>query len=88
MNTGNGRPRPRKSDLILLVDRCLAPEVAYEICNMHGLHGIPLRDHYGDETAQGIEDITFLTEAGQRGWGILTFQFLVRRCRARPYKCC
>lgn len=72
MNTGSGRPRPRKGDQILLVDRCLAPEVAYEICKMDGLHGIPLRDHYGDEAAQGLEDITFLAEAGQRGWGVLT----------------
>lgn len=72
MNTGIGRPRPRRGDRILLVDRCLAPEVAYEICKMDGLHGIPLRDHYGDETAQRLEDITFLTEAGQRGWGVLT----------------
>ncbi|CCI51327.1 PIN-like domain-containing protein [Nostocoides jenkinsii] len=72
MNTGSGRPRPRKGDQILLVDRCLAPEVAYEISKMDGIHGIPLRDHYGDETAQGLEDITFLTEAGQRGWGVLT----------------
>lgn len=72
MNTGSGRPRPRKGDLIFLVNRCLAPEVAYEICKMDGLHGIPLCDHYGDETAQGLEDIAFLTEAGQRGWGVLT----------------
>ena len=72
MNTAIGRPRPRKGDHILLVDRCLAPEVAYEICKMEGLHGIPLRDRYGDEIAQGLEDIAFLTEAGQRGWGVLT----------------
>lgn len=72
MNTGSGRPQPRKNDHILLVDRCLAPEVAYEICKMDGMHGIPLRDHYGDETAQQLEDVTFLTEAGQRGWGVLT----------------
>ena len=69
MNTGRGRPRPRKGDHILLVDRCLAPEVAYEICKLDGLHGIPLRDHYGDVTAQALEDITFLTEAGQAGLG-------------------
>ncbi len=62
MNTGSGRPRPRKGDHILLVDRC----------QMDGLHGIPLRDHYGDITAQALEDITFLTEAGRRGWGVLT----------------
>jgi hypothetical protein len=72
MSTGSGRPRPRKGDHILLVDRCLAPEVAYEISKLDGLHGVPLRDHYGDETAQQLEDITFLTEAGQRGWGVLT----------------
>ena len=72
MNTGSGRPRPCKGDHILLVDRCLAPEVAYEICKMDGLHGIPLRDHYGDITAQALEDISFLTEAGRRGWGVLT----------------
>ncbi|NYE01909.1 hypothetical protein BJY21_003093 [Kineosphaera limosa] len=39
---------------------------------MDGLHGIPLRDHYGDEVAQTLADITFLAEAGQRGWGVLT----------------
>jgi len=39
---------------------------------MDGLHGIPLRDQYGDVTAQGLEDITFLTEAGRCGWGVLT----------------
>ena len=72
MNIGSGRPRPRKGDQILLVDRCLAPELAYEICKMEGLHGIPLRDHYGDGAAQGLEDVTFLTEAGERGWGVLT----------------
>lgn len=72
MNTGSGRPRPRKGDHILLVDRCLAPEVAYEISKLDGLYGVPLRDHYGDETAQQLEDITFLTEAGQCGWGVLT----------------
>jgi hypothetical protein len=55
-----------------LVDRCLAPEVAYEISKMDGLYGIPLRDHYGDNTAQALEDITFLTEAGTLGWGVLT----------------
>ena len=31
MSTASGRPRPRKSDHILLVDRCLAPEIAIEI---------------------------------------------------------
>lgn len=72
MNTGSGRPRPRKGDHILLVDRCLAPEVAYEISKMDGLHAVPLRDQYGDNTAQRLEDVTFLAEAGQRGWGVLT----------------
>ena len=72
MSTEPGRPGPRRSDLILLVDRCLAPEVAYEISKMDGLYGVPLRDHYGDETAQMLEDVTFLAEAGQRGWGVLT----------------
>ena len=65
MNTGSGRPRPRKGDHIFLVDRCLAPEVAYEISKMDGLYGIPLRDHYGDNTAQALEDITFRTEIGR-----------------------
>lgn len=72
MNTGSGRPGPRRGDHILLVDRCLAPEVAYEICKMAGLHGIALRDCCGDDTAQQLEDITFLAEAGRRGWGVLT----------------
>jgi hypothetical protein len=72
MSTASGRPRPRKTDLILLVDRCLAPEVAYEISKMDGLYGIPLHEHYGDGAAQRLDDITFLAEAGQRGWGILT----------------
>lgn len=72
MNIGSGRPGPRKGAHILLVDRCLAPEVAYEISKMDGLHGIPLRDHYGDDHAQRLEDTTFLAEAGRRGWGVLT----------------
>lgn len=72
MSTGSGRPRPRKSDQIVLVDRCLAPEVAYELSKVDGLHGIPLCDHYGNPTAEALEDITFLSEAGRRGWGVLT----------------
>ncbi len=72
MSTANGRPGPRRSDQILLVDRCLAPEVAYEISKLDGLYGLPLHEHYGDDRAQRLEDITFLTEAGQRGWGVLT----------------
>ncbi len=72
MNTGSGRPRPRKGDHILLVDRCLAPEIAYEISKMDGLYGIPLRDHYGDEIPQQVADITFLAEGGRREWGVLT----------------
>lgn len=72
MSTGSGRPKPRKSDLILLVDRCLAPEVAYEISKMDGLYGIPLFEHYGDEVSQGLADVTFLAEAGQQNWGVLT----------------
>ncbi len=72
MNTLSGRPKPRKTDLILLVDRCLAPEVAYEVSKMDGLYGIALRDHYGDQDAQHLADVTFLAEAGQQGWGVLT----------------
>jgi PIN like domain len=72
MSTASGRPRPRKSDLILLVDRCLAPEVALEISKMDGLYGIALHEHYGNEAAQHLADITFLAEAGRQGWGVLT----------------
>lgn len=72
MSTASGRPRPRRTDLILLVDRCLPPEIAHEVSKLDGLYGIPLRDHYGDEVAQQLEDVTFLAEAGQRGWGVLT----------------
>lgn len=72
MSTVGGRPRPRKTDQILLVDRCLAPEVADEISKMDGLYGIALKEHYGDQTAQQLADVTFLAEAGQRGWGVLT----------------
>ena len=69
MSTASGRPRPRKSDHILLVDRFLAPEIAIEISKMEGLYGISLREHYGDDAAQQLADVTFLTEAGVRGWG-------------------
>ncbi|MFF5325362.1 hypothetical protein ACFY2Y_16790 [Janibacter hoylei] len=72
MSTVGGRPRPRKTDQILLVDRCLAPEVADEISKMDGLYGIALKEHYGDQAAQQLADVTFLAEAGQRGWGVLT----------------
>lgn len=72
MNTGSGRPKPRKTDLILLVDRCLPPEVAYEVSKLDGLYGIALRDHYGDTEAQRLSDVTFLAEAGEQGWGVLT----------------
>lgn len=72
MNTGSGRSKPRKTDSILLVDRCLAPEVAYEVSKMDGLYGIALRDHYGDRDAQQLSDVTFLAEAGEQGWGVLT----------------
>lgn len=72
MNIASGRPRPRKTDLILLVDRCLAPEVAYEISKMDWLYGLTLHEHYDDDAAQQLEDVTFLAEAGQRGWGVLT----------------
>ena len=72
MSIVSGRPQPRKSDLVLLVDRCLAPEVAYELCKVEGLHGVPLRDHYGDDVAQRLTDVTFLAEAGQLNWGVLT----------------
>jgi hypothetical protein len=47
MSIANGRPKPRRSDQILLVDRCLAPELAYEISKMDGLYGIALHEHYG-----------------------------------------
>ncbi|MEI2826391.1 MAG: hypothetical protein V9F04_08220 [Dermatophilaceae bacterium] len=53
---------------MLLVDRCLAPEVAYELCKMDGLHGIPLRDHYVDETAQLLERHHIPHRGRQRGW--------------------
>lgn len=72
MSTASGRPRPRKTDLIVLVDRCLSPEVAYEISKMDGLYGIPLKEQYGDQVAQQLPDVAFLAEAGQRGWGVLT----------------
>lgn len=72
MSTASGRPRPRKSDHILLVDRCLAPEIAIEISKMEGLYGISVREHYGDDAAQQLADVTFLAEAGVRGWGVLT----------------
>ena len=72
MSTASGRPRPRRTDVILLVDRCLAPEVAYEISKMDGLYGVPLHEHYGDKAAQHLEDLTFLAEAGHRSWGVLT----------------
>jgi len=55
-----------------LVDRCLAPEVAYEISKMDGIYGIALKDHYGDNVAQRLADVTFLAEAGERCWGVLT----------------
>ena len=72
MNTANGRPKPRRTDQIILVDRCLAPEVAYEVSKLEGLYGIPLSEHYGDETAQQLEDVEFLATAGQQGWAVLT----------------
>ena len=71
MDTGTGRLQPHEGDQIPRVDRCLT-RGRLRICKMDGLHGIPLRDHYDDETAQGLEDITSLTEAGQRGWGVFT----------------
>lgn len=72
MSTDSGRPRPRKTDQIVLVDRCLSPEVAYEISKVDGLYGLPLYEHYGNEAAEGLEDVTFLAEAGQRDWAVLT----------------
>lgn len=72
ISTASGRPRPRRSDLIVLVDRCLAPEVALEISKLDGLYGVSLYEHYGDAAAQHLEDVTFLKEAGHHGWGILT----------------
>ncbi len=72
MSTESGRPKPRRTDLILLVDRCLSPEIAYEISKMDGLYGIPLFEQYGDEVAQQLTDVTFLTEAGRSDWGVLT----------------
>ncbi len=72
MNTASGRPKPRRSDHILLVDRCLSPEVAYEVSKFDGLYGIPLAEHYGEAVAQQLADVTFLTDAGQSGWGVLT----------------
>lgn len=72
MSTGSGRPRPRKADRVVLVDRCLAPEIACEITKMEGLYGIPLHEHYGDAAAHHLQDVNFLAEAGRRGWGVLT----------------
>ena len=71
-STSSGRPRPPKGAHILLVDRCLAPEIAREISKMDGIHGIALAEHYGDEVAHRLTDVTFLTEAGDHGWGVLT----------------
>jgi PIN like domain len=72
MSTSSGRPRPRSSDQILLVDRCLSPEIALEISKMDGLYGIALNEHYGDAVAQTLADVTFLAEAVAHGWGVLT----------------
>ncbi|REF24617.1 hypothetical protein [Calidifontibacter indicus] len=72
MSIAPGRPRPRKTDLVVLVDRCLPPEVAYELTKMENFYGIALKDHYGDDIAQNLPDVTFLEEAGQRQWGVLT----------------
>ena len=71
-STSSGRPRPPKGAQILLVDRCLAPEIAREISKMDGIHGIALAEHYGDDVAQRLTDVAFLAEAGDRGWGVLT----------------
>ena len=60
MSTASGRPRPRKADHIVLVDRCLAPEVAYEITKMDGLYGIPLHEHYGTRRFSNLKTWRFL----------------------------
>jgi hypothetical protein len=67
-NISSGRPRPPKDAHILLVDRCLAPEIAREISKMDGLYGIALTEHYDDVVAQALPDVAFLAEAGDRGW--------------------
>lgn len=72
MDIAPGRPRPRNNDLIVLVDRCLPPEVAYELTKMDNFYGIPLKDQYGEQDAQQLADVDFLAEAGQWGWGVLT----------------
>jgi hypothetical protein len=56
----------------MLVDRCLAPEIALEISKMDGLYGIALAEHYGDQVAQDLADVDFLANAGDAGWGVLT----------------
>jgi hypothetical protein len=65
MSTSSGRPRPRSSDQILLVDRCLSPEIAHEISKVDGMFGIALHEHYGDAVAQSLAD-------GEAGWAVLT----------------
>ena len=72
MSTSSGRPRPRSSDQILLVDRCLSPEIAHEISKADGMYSIALHEHYGDAVAQSLADVTFLAHAGEAGWAVLT----------------
>jgi hypothetical protein len=71
-STGSGRPKPRKSDHILLVDRCLTPLLAREISKIDGLYGISLAEQFGDEAAQSMPDVDFLAIAGAEQWGVLT----------------
>lgn len=72
----------RPNELCLLVDRCMAPELASAVDMADGLRVASLADIYGDSTAQALQDVQFLEDAGRRGWGVLTQN--VRMWRTPP----
>lgn len=68
---GNGRDSRLSRKVPLLLDRCVAPAMASGL-RKFGYTVLPMREHYGVQGEQSVEDTRWIRDAHQHGWAVVT----------------
>lgn len=75
-STGPKLPRNSRKRPVILVDRCLGWKIV-DALKRYGVNAYHLGDIYPDDGA-AVADVTWLEDAGQRGYLVLTLDSRVR----------
>jgi hypothetical protein len=64
------------------VDRSLGRIEVPHLLREDGWELTTLAEHYGEKTGQGVDDVDWLTVAGEHGWPVLMKDTRIRRTRS------